>query len=175
MQNVSRPIRRLLAVLFAAGLLIVLDQSADLIATLLSRTTDISAPSWRFGLFGMVASRTSALLLGDVMLFASATALGWRTMLRGLGALHLGLAAGGLAGLVLFLLDAVQVRGAVPEQSTSAFSAAVFRAGTVALAGAITLGWAGVAAWRTAGPRPRGGRPPSESLLVTDAKERPGA
>ena len=173
MQLASRPARRLLAVLFAAGLLILLDQSADLIATLLSRDVAPSVPSWRFGLFGLVASRTSALLAGDVMLFASATALEWRNMLKTLGALHLVLAAGAGAGLVLFILDAVQVRGAVPAQSTSAFSAAAFRAGVVALGGAVTFAWAGVAAWRTAGPGPRGG-PGAESLLVADTRESRG-
>ncbi len=171
MQNASRPVRRLLTVLFAAGLLILLDQSADLIATMLSRKTDISAPNWRFGIFGLVASRASALLVGDVMLFMSAAALGWRSMLRTLGALHLVLAAGVLTGLVLFVLDAVQVRGAVPAESTRAFSAAAFRAGVVALAGAFTLAWAGVAAWRTAAPPPRSGRPASESLVVAEPRK----
>ena len=173
MQIASRPGRRLLAVLFAAGLLILLDQTADVIATMLSRKTDPSAPSWRFGLFGMVASRTSALLVGDVMLLAAAAALGWRRTLRALGALHLLLAAGALAGLGLFALDAIQVRGAVPEQSGSAFTAAAFRAGVVALAGALTLGWAGVAAWRTARNPTRTGRPGSETLLVAETKTGP--
>lgn len=175
MQTVSRPGRRLLAVLFAAGLLILIDQSVDLIATTLSRPTDLSAPNWRFGLFGLVASRTSALVVGDAMLLASATALGWRLTLKALGALHLALALAALAGLALFVLDAIQVRSAVPEQSTGAFSAAVFRAGVVALAGGVMLAWAGVAAWRTAGPGPRGGRHASEALLVADSKERHGA
>ena len=171
MQNASRPSRRLLAVLFAAGLILLLDQSADLIATVLSRPADFSAPNWRFGLFGLVASRTSALLVGDVMLFAAATLLGWRNLLRALGALHLVLAAATLAGLVLFILDTVQVRGAVPAPSTRAFSAAVFRAGAVALAGAITLAWAGIAAWRTGQPPSGGGRRGSESLLVADSNK----
>jgi hypothetical protein len=172
-QHASRPARRLLAVLFAAGLLILLDQSADLIATLLSREVALTAPNWRFGIFGLVASRTSALLAGDVMLFASATALGWRRALRALGAVHLLLAAGGMAALVLFVLDWVQVRAAVPAQSAGEFSAAAFRAGVVALGGVVTFAWAGVAAWRTAAPRPRTGHG-AESLLVTDTKESRG-
>lgn len=175
MQTVSRPGRRLLAVLFAAGLLILVDQSVDVIATTLSRPTDLSAPNWRFGLFGLVASRTSALVVGDVMLLASAAALGWRNILKALGALHLALALAALAGLGLFVLDAIQVRSAVPEQSTGAFSAAVFRAGVVALAAGLTLAWAGIAAWRTAGTGPRSGRHASEALLVPESKEKQGA
>ena len=149
MHRSPRPARRLLAVLFAAGLLILLDQSADLIAILLSRTADMAAPNWRFGLFGLVINRTSALLVGDVMLLASATAL------------------------ALFGLDAIQVRGAVPAHSMGTFTAAALRTGVVALAGAITLAWAGVAAWRTAGIRPRGGRQASPPLVVTDLNEGP--
>jgi len=160
-------------VLFAAGLLILVDQSADLIAILLSRPTDIASPNWRFGLFGMVTSRTSALLVGDVMLFAAATALGWRSMLRALGVLHFGLGAAGLAGLVLFGLDAVQVRGSVPTQSAAAFSAAALRAGLVALIGAVTLGWAGLAAWQSSHARPRGGREAPEAVLVGRPTKRP--
>jgi len=169
----SRAVRRLLAVLFAAGLLILLDQSADLIAILLSRKADLSAANWRFGLFGLVTNRTSALLVGDAMLLASATALGWRNMLKVLGSLHLVLATGALAGLALFVLDAVQVRRVVPAQSLATFSVAALRTGVVALAGAITLGWAGVAAWRTAGIRPRSDRQAAPPLVVTDTKEGP--
>jgi hypothetical protein len=171
-QTVSRPARRLLAVLFAAGLLILLDQSADLIATLLSQKIDPSAANWRFGLFGLVTSRASALLVGDVMLLAATSALGWRYCLKVLGVLHLLTAGGALAGLVFFLLDAVQLRGGVPAQSAGAFSAAVFRAGIMALAGGVTLAWAGVAAWRSSEGRPRDGRSAADTLLVADAKRR---
>jgi hypothetical protein len=160
-------------VLFAAGLLILLDQSADLIAILLSRKADMAAPNWRFGLFGLVINRTSALLVGDVMLLASATALGWRNMLKVLGSLHLVLAACALTGLALFGLDAVQVRGAVPAHSMGTFTTAALRTGVVALAGAFTLAWAGVAAWRTAGIRPRSERQASPPLVVTDLNQGP--
>jgi hypothetical protein len=173
-QRESRPARRLLALLFIAGVLILLDQSADLIATVLSRPADPSAASWRFGVFGMVASRASALLVGDVMLFAAATALGWRSVLKVLGALHLLLAVGVLAGLVLFLLDAVQVRGAVAADATRGYAAAVVRTGLVALATGITFAWAGLAAWG-AGSRHRGGRAGAESLVVVARKEGPEA
>ncbi|HEU5219793.1 MAG TPA: hypothetical protein VFU23_14130 [Gemmatimonadales bacterium] len=166
MQQGSRLPRRLLILLFVAGLLILLDQTADLIATILSRKADPSAANWRFGLFGLVASRTSALVVGDVMLFASVVVLGWRTMLKTLGALHLLLAVAALAGLVVFVLDAVQVKGGVPAQAAVAYSGAVFRAGVVSLVAALALGWAGVAAWRTARPVSRGEQGGSGSLMV---------
>jgi hypothetical protein len=150
-QKASLPRRRLLAVLFAAGLIILLDQSADLVATLLSRRIETSAPNWRFGLFGLVAGRTSALLLGDVMVLAAVVALGWRNMLRVLAVAHLLLGVCAVAGLALFILDAAQVRGAVPADSAGVYSSAVYRAGIVMLAAAIFLPWAGIAAWRTSG------------------------
>lgn len=168
MQKASRPTRRLLAVLLAAGLIILLDQAADLTATVLSRPVDFSAANWRFGLFGLIAGRTSALLAGDVMLFTATVLLGLRKTLRTLGALHVALALAILAGLVLFVLDVIQVRGAVPPASTDAFSAAVFRAGVIALAGGITAAWAGIAAWRTAGSW-SGRRSGTEHMLVTDS------
>jgi hypothetical protein len=160
-------------VLFIAGLLILLDQSADLIATVLSRPADPSAANWRFGVFGMVASRASALLVGDVMLFVAATALDWRSLLRILGAFHLVLAAAVLVGLGLFLLDAVQVRGAVSAEGARGYVAAVVRTGVVALAAGITFAWAGVVAW-SAGARSRGTRAGADSLVVVPKKEGPG-
>jgi hypothetical protein len=172
-QSDSRPVRRLLGVLFLAGLVILVDQSADLAATLLSRKIEVSAPAWRFGVFGLVAARTSTLLIGDVLLFASVVMLQWRTVIRALAAAHLLLAVAGLAALTLFLLDAIQVRGGMPPQGTAAFTAAVVRAALVTGAVVLTFAWAGVAAWRSGTGTPKGRRGSSPSLLVTDARDRP--
>lgn len=163
--------RPILAMLFAAGILLLLDQAADLSATILARPVELGAASWRFGLFGLMASRASALVVGDVMLFTAAVALGWRTTLRGLGALHILLAVAVAAGLLFFLLDAVQVRATVPAESARSVSLAAGRAGIVALAGCILLVWAGVVAWRAAGPgHHRGHRSQRGALLVSDLK-----
>lgn len=170
MQKASLPSRRLLAVLFAAGLLILLDQTADLVATLVSRKVDASAPSWRFGLFGLIAGRASALLVADVMMWTAVLALGWRRTLRALGAAHLLLGVGATLGLALFILDAAQVRGAVPAESAAAYTSAAFRAGIVILASAIILFWAGIAAWRSGGYRPQRDAASADSLLVTEPK-----
>lgn len=170
-QEAARPHRAILAVLFGAGLLILVDQAADLLATLLARPIEFGAPSWRFGVFGLLASRASALVVGDVMLFVAAAALGWRSTLRGLGVIHLLLAAALAAGLVLFLLDSFQVRATVPAQSAGAFSAAVARAGFVALAGLAALMWAGIAAWRATGSEHRRRRRARAPLLVSEGKD----
>ena len=105
-----------------------------------------------------------------VMLFASVIGLEWRRVLKVLGVLHLVLAAASLAGVALFFLDAVQLRGTVPAASAAVFSAAIFRAGIVGLAAGLTLAAAGVAALRgdSAGRRDRrSSKPP---VLVTHSR-----
>ena len=175
MQIVARPHRGILAVLFGAGLLILLDQAADVLAALLARPVELGAPSWRFGLFGMLTSRASVLVVGDVMLFVAAAALGWRSTLRGLGVVHMLLAATVAVGLILFLLDALQVRATVPAQLAGAVSAAAARAGVVALAGFAALAWAGIAAWRATGKGHRRDRSVPAPLLVSERKDGPAA
>lgn len=165
MDAASASVRRLLVVLFAAGLLLLLDQAADLLATLLSQPVHVGAATWRFGLFGLVSSRTSAFLVGDVMLFAAVIGLGWQTVLRILGVVHLLLAIGLVAGLALFLLDAVQLRGTVPLPSRRAFSLAALRAGFIGLVSIAVLVWAGLSAWRF-GKRERPNRRDGSPILA---------
>jgi hypothetical protein len=168
-QEAARSHRAILAVLFGAGLLILLDQGADLLATLLVRPVELGSASWRFGVFGLLASRVSALIVADVMLFVAAVALGWRGVLRWLGVIHLGLSAVFAGGLVLFFLDALQVRGTMPAQSAAAISGAAARAGIVALATCVALAWAGIAARRGGGNRT--GRRERAPLVVSETKD----
>src|ERR1051325_7809820 len=105
--------RKLLALLYLAGFLIAVDQLADVLVTVLSTPVAFDSVQWRFGVFGLLATRTSVLLMAEVMVFAAAVGLDHRNLLAGLGVLNLVLALCVLAGLVLFALDAAQLRSMV--------------------------------------------------------------
>lgn len=158
------PNRTLLILLGAAGALIMLDQGADLVATLVSQRLDPGAVAWRFGVFGLAVSRTSALVAGDVMLLASLALLGWRTGLRMAGVMHLLVAAALVAGTGSFVLDVLQLRKTIPPAAARQFTLAVARAGAIAIAGIVALVWAGVASIRAA--RGRSGRHRDRTLVV---------
>ena len=147
----SSSVRSLLALLYAAGILILADQVADLTATLLVNPTAPEAPSWRFGVFGLLMSRVSVFLVADVMLWSAALGLGHRTVIRALGLFHLVLAAVVLVGLVIFALDWLQVRGQVRQDRGQGFDLAGFRAMLIAVLMIALSLWAGRAAlkgWR---------------------------
>lgn len=156
--------RTLLILLGAAGALIVLDQGADLLATLMSQRMEPGAAAWRFGVFGLIVSRTSALVAGDVMLLASLWLLGSRVGLRIAGVMHLLVAAALVAGTGSFALDVLQLRKSIPPAASRQFTLSVLRAGALALGGVVVLGWAGVASIRAA--RGRKSRPRDGTLLV---------
>ena len=126
-------VRRWVLLLYAAGLLMVADQLADLLASLLANPPAPGLPAWRFGAFGLLLSRASMLLLADVLLFLAAVALQHRRVLRGLGFLHLAAALALLVATVLFALDWLQVRKNVRDTAARSFDAAAIRAGIVAI------------------------------------------
>lgn len=141
--------RRLLPFLYVGAALLLTDQAFDLVATLLAQPVELDSPEWRFGAVGLLVTRASVLLVADVLLFAGAVALDHRRFLRVLGVAHLVLAVLLLAGSAIFVLDAVQVRRAVRDETRRAFDLAAFRAFALTLLGAGLLGWAGLAAVRT--------------------------
>jgi len=142
-------VRRLLALLYLAGALIAIDQIVDLIATLLANPVSLGSVQWRFGAFGLAATRGSVLLVAEVMLFAAALGLEHARVVRFLGVLNLVLAAGVAAWLGLFVLDTLQLRGAVnPGAPRARYTMAGVRAGSFAGLMVLLLGWSGIAALR---------------------------
>jgi hypothetical protein len=140
--------RKLLALLYLAGFLIAVDQLADVLVTVLSTPVAFDSVQWRFGVFGLLATRTSVLLMAEVMVFAAAVGLDHRNLLAGLGVLNLVLAVCVLAGLVLFALDALQLRSMVRAGSALRYDSATLRAAGVALFAGILLAWSGIASLR---------------------------
>jgi hypothetical protein len=161
------PARRLLALLYLAGWIILADQIADIAATILFQPGTSSAATWRFAAFGIAASRANILLVADVLLFAAAVGLDQRIMLRILGVGHLLFAVALGIGLGMFGLDALEVQRVVGPAGRSAFIAAAVRTAVVALLGMLLLGWAGVAAWRLSKASGRSGSSREEAPLIT--------
>jgi hypothetical protein len=142
-------LRKLLALLYLAGALIAIDQIADLIATLLANPVSLGAVQWRFGAFGLAATRGSVLLVAEIMLFAAALGLEHPGVLRFLGVLNLVLAVVLVAWLGLFALDTLQVRSAVdPGAPRARYTTAAARAGSIAVLLVLLLGWSGIAVLR---------------------------
>jgi ABC-type xylose transport system permease subunit len=143
----SHAVRKLLRLLYLAGALVLADQAADLAATLLSKPWMPSEANWRFGVFGLLMTRASVFLIGDVMLFSAAILLGHRKTLRSLGVLHLLLVLLLLAGIGLFALDWLQVRRQVGD-NLRVVDLAGIRAAATALLLLLLVGWSGLAALR---------------------------
>ena len=162
--------------LYLAGALLLVDQLADLTATLLANPPAPGAASWRFGAFGLLTSRVSVFLLADVMILAAAVGLEHRRVLRILGVIHLLLVPVLLGGLLLFGLDWLQVRGRAANRGSSRFDLAGIRAAMLALLAAILAGSGGLTALRAGrshqGGKHEGAGPP---LLTGPLKRKPRA
>jgi hypothetical protein len=162
-----------LLLLYLAGLLLLADQAADLTATLLANSPAPGAASWRFGAFGLMASRVSVLLLADLMLFLAAVGLEHRKALKLLGVLHLLLVPVLAAGVVLFALDWLEVRARVSEAGPGRFDFAGVRAIMLALLATVLCGWAGWMALRAGRSHPhQRGRDAEPAPLLTGTSAR---
>lgn len=165
------PARRLLALLYLVGVIILIDQLADVAATILLQPVASGTANWRVAVFGLVASRASIFLIADVLCIVAAVGLEHRRVLRLFSVVHGGLALAVLIGVLLFSLDAVEVLRTVRPAARSAFVAAAARAVTVALVGLLLLAWASVAGWRASRPPHRKGRSGPDSLLVPMSRD----
>jgi len=141
-------VRKLLGLMYVAGALVIADQLADLVASLLAKGPTPTLASWRFGAFGLLISRASVFLIADVMFFTPAVLLGHRRVIRSLGAMHFLVAALLLVGLVEFALDWAEVRFQVPESGVRDFQYSTLRAAALALLAAAILVWTGIVAFR---------------------------
>lgn len=144
----SKSARKLIGLLYVAGAVVIADQLADLAASILAKNPTPALASWRFGVFGLLISRSSVFLIADVMLFTSAILLGHRKMIRSLGALHFLAALLLLAGFLEFALDWAEVRLQVPQAGVRSFQYSTFRAGLLALLVVGISVWAGIVAFR---------------------------
>lgn len=103
-ENVLRYVR----VLYAVGLLLVVVPLVDLI--LRASQTEIGTLNWRFGTVGLLFGNYGTIILGASLIGLTAAILGDRGVLRAVGGAALVMAVFTLALLVLFGLDAVQLR-----------------------------------------------------------------
>jgi hypothetical protein len=103
--------RYLFLALYAAAALILLDQIAELVVVLYPFR--LSAVDWRFGAFGLIMGRTTTAVIMDVLIILATLGLRHRRALRIWGMLHVVAALLLLIGLVMFALDALELRGTV--------------------------------------------------------------
>lgn len=143
-------VRKLFGLLYLAGFLVLADQVIEILAALFmgSAPPAPGAASWRFGAFGLVAGRLGLLLLGDVFLFAAAIGLEHRIVLRLLGVIHVFLAAIALAALLVFGLDALEMRGRAQGPMVAPVSVAALRAGGLVVLAIVIMTGAGVTSIR---------------------------
>jgi hypothetical protein len=146
--------RPFLLILAAAGLLLLVQQLADL-APILS-DTDLATPSGRVRLVTILAGRSSPFLLADVFLVWAALALSRGGAVRVFGALHLMLGVLMVVATPFFLLDAGHLAGAISGAEVAAYRVIVVRTlGVLAVLGLSAL-VAGGAIWRLGRAIPAG-------------------
>lgn len=160
-------VRRYLRVLYPVGLLLVLVPLVDL--TLRAMPAQFGSLQWRFASVGLLLGNYGTIILGATLIGLAAVLLGDRGVLRALGIVALVMAALTLAVLVLFALDAVQIRQLVvanlKRQVLTSSASALFTglAGTIVW---LLVGRAALVASRpargTAAPRSRA----ASSLVV---------
>jgi hypothetical protein len=146
--------RAFLSILAAAGLLLLVQQLADL-APILSET-DLATPSGRVRMVTILAGRASPILLADVFLVWSALALSQGVAIRVFGALHLMLGALMVVAAPFFLRDAGRLANAISGDEVAAYRVIVARTlGMLTVLGASAL-LAGRAIWSMGRVTPAG-------------------
>jgi len=136
--------RRAVGLLYIAAAVITLVELAEV--AVLSYPPHTAVASWRYGLLGVLISKTANFVLADALILAAALLLEHRRILRAVGAFHL-LAALGLIGLgVMYALDALVLRRAVRPQFQRGFDLNSLRTVAVCLLGSLACL---VVFWRT--------------------------
>jgi hypothetical protein len=108
----------------------------------------LGAIQWRFGVVGLFGNAFLGPMTGIVLLAVLAALLEHRVFLRVVATLALLLTLVTASGWVVFVLDALQLRGAVKPQSLRGFEVAAVKA-LLGLSCATLLGlWVGIAGWR---------------------------
>ena len=122
-------------ILYLAAIVILLDQSAILAASIYPIAAD--SVNWRFGAVGLLAGRATPFLLADLLLLAGAMLGGHRGFLRFLSAVHVLVAVLLLAALGMFVLDTLEVRQLIPLDARTQALASATRAAIALIAVAI--------------------------------------
>ena len=126
-----RPSEALRKFLLLAGLVILIDQSAILIASIVPPAP--SSAQWRFGAVGLAAGRATPILVADLLLLLSLFASGSRIALRVIAAIHVLFSLAAIGALGIFALDMLEIRSLQPLDGRTPMMASAIRA-AIALA-----------------------------------------
>ncbi len=131
--------RMLLAALLPVFVLLLINPALDLVASTWPLRFD--QITWRFGFFGLVLSSALPMATAAALIALVGGLLGSQRTVR-VAALVLGLMAVVVAvSLVLFGLDALQVRRSVPQPQKDRFDASSFKAMAMAALFIPVAGW----------------------------------
>lgn len=119
MKNLPADARRAVGLLYIAAAVIILVELAE--AAVLSFPPHTAVASWRYGLLGVLVSKTATFALADALLLAAALVLGHRRVLRALAFLHLFVGIVLVPLSVLYVLDVLALRRAVRPQFVRGF------------------------------------------------------
>lgn len=123
---------------------------------------------WRVGFMGLLTAYLHTPLLAIVLAMALAFALGHKWTLRILSILSFLGVVLMLLAMVFFALDAIQIRGGVPEENLGAFNAGTILSELKFLTVAVAMVFLGWGAWRTTGSFP--GLPKSAGTSTVTAE-----
>lgn len=108
----------------------------------------ISAVNWRFGAFGLLSTGLLLPTLGAAILLATAAGLGHRRTLRAVASIALLGCLAELSILLLFSLDAVQMRSMIQSEVKLGFDLASLKSMLSFFFGSAVLAGFGIAGWR---------------------------
>jgi hypothetical protein len=125
----------------------------------------IHDPRWRFGAFGLLSNAMMIPVTGLLIAFVAAALFEHRVLQRTLGILALAFAVITAGALIIFGLDALQVRQQVATPMQLAFRVASTTAVTKSILGILTLGAFGLASLK-APKGPRREKPQRGGLII---------
>ena len=108
----------------------------------------IQDPRWRFGAFGLLSNAMMIPVTGLLIAFIASSMFEHRVLQRTLGFVSLAIAVAVAGSLVIFGLDALQIRQQVQPPMQLAFRVASTTAVTKSILGILTLGAFGLASFK---------------------------
>ena len=149
---------------YFAGVLMVGLTLADVVATIWP--LQFGEIQWRYGAWGLLSGFLLTPVFGLFMLAAAGVILGHVRVLKALWWVNLALALVLVAGCVMFALDVLQLRGAVPPEAKLRFDVGAVKAVVKHLLVAVGLFWLGWACRRGASDAAVRRRSGSSGVLV---------
>ncbi len=146
-------------VTYYLALLLVVTPAIDFVANVIP--LQFGDLHWRYGTVGLVSGFLMTPILGLLIATVAADALRHGGVLRTLGFIDIVTGVLLFVASVLFVLDLLQVRSAVPADARRTFDIGSFKALAKNLASAVGLAWLGFATLRV-GRRARRGRRAAE-------------